>query len=136
MQLRPADFARYIAVSACCMRSSADKRRFGTAYATPILAVTNMSPAFPFMGSRSASRMRSASTTDCVGLSVVLSRTTNSSPAMRATVACGEMALVNRRATSVSMASPVEWPRLSLMLLNRSTSIKRTVGRCDVFQEE
>ena len=52
-----------------------------------MLAVTNMSPSLVLIGLRSESSTCSASNTDCVTDSVVASRTTNSSPAILATVA-------------------------------------------------
>ena len=108
MQFRPAFFARYMAVSACRINSLADNSIAVGEYATPMLAVTNMSPSLVLIGLRSESSTCSASTTDCVTDSVVASKTTNSSPAIRATVAWAGTADVRRRDTSVNTSSPIE----------------------------
>ena len=133
MQLRPASLARYIAASACRRSSSGDGESAAIEHATPMLAETNTSPWRNARGSRKHSRSRSAVFMASISLTLSGSRTTNSSPLIRPTMAVAGTALVSRWATATKTSSPALWPSESLIFLNRSTSMKWTAGTLPVL---
>ena len=73
-------------------------------------------------GWRRSSRMRSATSTAVSVPSRSSSSTTNSSPPKRAAVSLERMLFERRLATSIRVASPAPWPRLSLIVLKSSMS--------------
>ncbi len=93
-----------------------------------MLAVTNTSPWASAIGSRNTDRRRSASADALLSDRVVGSSTTYSSPDNLATIASRGTVPISRSATILRTSSPAEWPRLSLMFLNRSRSTKNSVG--------
>ena len=91
--------------------------------------MTNTSPWSSANGSRKTVSSRSATVSAAPMLRDDVSSTTNSPPERRATMLSAGAIVCSREATSTRSSSPVAWPRLSLMFLNRSRSMKYIVGK-------
>ena len=124
-QARPEDLARYIAVSASRSRSSG-RSYSGVWTAMPMLAVAKTSWPPRLIGAVRRSWMRSATRTASLTSRPPSSRIANSSPPTRAMVSEGRSAAASEPAIWISRSSPTRWPRLSLTILKRSRSRKRT----------
>ena len=117
----------------CRVRSAARIRSLGVVPSTgrstmPMLADTVISCPSMWCGSLSAPSVASATFSTSSVQVVSSTRTTNSSPPIRAT-RWSVTAWPSRCATAVSSWSPMWWPRVSLTTLNPSRSMKQTPSR-------
>src|SRR3954470_19864469 len=116
----------YIAASALRIISSASRALSPATIEMPMLARVTSSFCSSASGTARASRMRSAVSAASCADSTPSSSTANSSPPKRAAVSLARMLVARRLATSSRTSAPAAWPRLSLIVLKASRSMKMT----------
>ena len=118
-----------MAASALRSKVSASVPSFGYKE-TPILAVKRKwSPVLTIKGCSNTWRNWFMATAASALLSIPEINATNSSPPIRDNTSWSPTWLRKRLASSTNISSPILWPKLSLICLNRSTSII-TVANC------
>ena len=145
----PSDFARYMARSAWCNKSWNRRQSCGAAVpaawagetpapqamserplsAMPTLALVVMLRPSIVAGACNRSRIRLATSPASSLFRNSSRKTVNSSPPYRAAISPGRMQPTSRRATSHKTRSPTKCPKLSLIVLKPSRSMKQTAKR-------